>query len=180
METQNGKGKDFEQLFNNFSRFIIFLIQKFNLYQYGLDPDDILQDIKIKIWKLTHSEKQIINYTSYIKKIVNTSVIDQLRKIRREEALYLHEKQARISEIELSYNKETLRKKAIEETVGKAVDMLIDSRRQVVKLHLLNLSIPEISGYLNWSQDKTRNLLYRGLADLKKLLREMQADNELR
>jgi len=42
----------------------------------------------------------------------------------------------------------------------------------------MNLSIQEISGYLKWTQDKTRNLLYRGLADLKESLKEMEAKNE--
>jgi RNA polymerase sigma-70 factor (ECF subfamily) len=42
----------------------------------------------------------------------------------------------------------------------------------------LNLTIQEIAGFLNWSQNKTRNLLYRGLADLKELLREMESEHE--
>jgi len=50
----------------------------------------------------------------------------------------------------------------------KAADRLLDSRKTVVKLYLLNMSLPEISDYLNYSQAKTRNLLYRGLEDLKK------------
>jgi len=62
---------------------------------------------------------------------------------------------------------------AIAETVGKAVEQLIETRRQVVKLYLLNLNIREIAGYLGMSQDKIRNLLYRGLADLRKLIKKM-------
>jgi DNA-directed RNA polymerase specialized sigma24 family protein len=52
------------------------------------------------------------------------------------------------------------------------VEGLIETRRQVVKLYLLNMSVDEISIYLKFSQDKTRNLLYRGLADLKRFLKE--------
>ena len=84
----------------------------------------------------------------------------------------------RIAEMELAYSKETIHKNNLEEIVGKAVELLIDSRRQVIKLYLLNLSIQEIAGYLNWSQDKTRNLLYRGLADLKDLLKDRDAKHE--
>jgi DNA-directed RNA polymerase specialized sigma24 family protein len=62
----------------------------------------------------------------------------------------------------------------LQEMVGRAVDRLISSRRQVVKLYLMNLTIPEISSYLNWSYDKTRNLLYRGLADLKETLKDQE------
>jgi len=49
---------------------------------------------------------------------------------------------------------------------------LIESRRRAVKLFLLNMTIEEIAIYLQWSKDKTRNLLYRGLSDLKKTLKE--------
>jgi RNA polymerase sigma factor (sigma-70 family) len=178
MHLINSKEEEFKDIMDHFAQFIRIQVQKYNLYRYGLDPEDILQDIKIRIWKLIRDEKIISNYASYIKKIVNSSVIDQLRKYRREEDLFKIEKRMRISEMELTYSKEAIRKKNLEEAVGKAVEMLIDSRRQVIKLYLLNLSIQEIAGYLNWTQDKTRNLLYRGLADLKDLLVEKDAKHE--
>jgi DNA-directed RNA polymerase specialized sigma24 family protein len=37
---------------------------------------------------------------------------------------------------------------------------------------MMNFSIEEISDHFRWSQHKTRNLLYRGLADLRKILKE--------
>jgi RNA polymerase sigma factor (sigma-70 family) len=176
MNAEQKRNKEFEDLLNRFANFIRIHILKFNLYKYGLDPDDVSQEVRLKIWKLLHSEKNIANYPSYIKKIVNSSVIDQLRKIRREEGIYTHEKH--VAENELAYSLEMSRFRSLEEIVGKAVESLIESRRQVVKLYLLNLSIQEIASYLNWSVDKTRNLLYRGLADLKKVLKTMDINYE--
>jgi len=147
---------------------------------YGLDPDDIIQDIRIKIWKLINDERPIFRQASYIKKIVNSAVIDQFRKLRREDGLFRHEKQKCVAELNPSYNREAARKKMFAETVGRAVERLIDTRRQVVKLYLLDFSIPEISSYLNWSTDKTRNLLYRGLADLRKSLKDCDVKHETR
>lgn len=170
-DTGPAKEQEFEDLVNRFADFIRIHIHKFNLYKYGLDSDDISQEVRVKIWRLLHSEKKITNYPSYIKKIVNSSVIDQLRKIRREEGIFSHERQ--VAEHELAYSIEAARAKNLEEVVGRAVEMLIESRRQAVKLYLLNLSITEISSYLHWSTGKTRNLLYRGLADLKKILKNM-------
>jgi len=178
MDSTNNKEKEFRILMDNFTQFIKFLVRQYQLYKYGLDPEDVAQDVNMRIWKLVRSEKKITNYSSYIKKIVSSSVIDQLRKFRRDEGLYNHEKQIRIEEMELPYNKEALRYKNLEETINKAVEQLIDTRRQVVKLYLLNLSIKEIAGYLNWSQDKTRNLLYRGLNDLKTVLRDLDIHYE--
>lgn len=178
MNSSNIKEKEFIDLIDNFAQFIRIQVHKYNLYRYGLDPEDILQDVKIRIWKLFRDEKIVSNYASYIKKIVNSSVIDQLRKYRRDEGLFKHEKRMRIAEMELAYCNEVTHNKYLEEIVGKAIEMLIDSRRQVIKLYLLNLSIQEIAGYLNWSQDKTRNLLYRGLADLRVLLKDIETKHE--
>lgn len=172
------KEREFKVIINNFSAFIRIQVHKYNPHKYGLDPEDILQDVKIRIWKLIRDEKTISNYASYIKKIVNSSVIDQLRKCRREEWLFKNDSRMRITDMEMEYNKEAIRNINLEEIVGRAVEMLIDSRRQVIKLYLLNLSIQEIASYLNWSQDKTRNLLYRGLADLKSHLKVMDAKHE--
>jgi len=62
--------------------------------------------------------------------------------------------------------------------VGEAVESLMDSRRRVVKLFLLNMTLEEISIFLDWSEAKTRNLLYRGLDDLKKKLKEKGIEYE--
>ena len=168
--------EEFDAIIDKFSRFIKIQIQKFNLHKYGLDQDDIFQEVKIKIWKILDNEKKIQNYASYLKKIVDSSVIDQLRKLKREERILIHEKQRNIAENKANYFPECSRENGIKEIIGQAVDSLLESRRKVVKLFLLNMTIEEISIYFNWSKDKTRNLLYRGLSDLKRILKEKEID----
>lgn len=178
MDASRYNEEEFQQLIKNYSAYMSAQVQHYDLGRYGLDPDDILQEVKIRIWKLLRGDRTITSPAPYIKKIVSSAVIDQLRKRRREEHLYHHERQKQISEQEDRYRQETLRKGGFEQAVGKAVEQLISSRRQVVKLYLLNLTIQEIAGYLHWSHDKTRNLLYRGLADLKATLQELEAEKK--
>jgi RNA polymerase sigma-70 factor (ECF subfamily) len=177
MASEN-KQKEFGAIIDKFSRFIGIHINKYNLHKYGLDSDDILQEVKIKIWKILHDEKKIENYASYIKKIVDSSIIDQLRKIKRDEGLFSYEKNKRISEQNYHYLYEFYPDYIIKEKISKAVDSLIESRRKVVKLYLLNMTIEEIAIYLKWTKDKTRNLLYRGLIDLRKRLKDIEIENE--
>ena len=80
--------------------------------------------------------------------------------------------------METSYRAEFSRTKGMSEELAQAVDRLIRSRRRVVKLYLLNLNIREIASYLNVSPDKIRNLLYRGMADMRKHLNETGPRNE--
>ena len=165
--------EELRALLNNFSDFIRIHTLKYNLHKHGIDPEDIIQEIKIKLWKLLSSEKKIYNYPSYIKKIVNSSVIDHLRKFKRNEHIVLHEKNKCISETEYAYGPELIRLKNLEEAVDKAINLLRDTRRQVVKLYFLGFNVTEIAHYLKWTISKTRNLLYRGLHDLKNILNEM-------
>lgn len=169
--------RDLEALLARFANFIRAQIQKFEVQRFGIDPDDIAQEVRIKIWKLIKSEKNIVSYASYIKKIVDTVVIDQLRLLRKDEQLYRMERQKQVAEQLNGYRPEVLRNALMKEAVGKAVESLIESRRNVVKLYLFELSIEEISRFYGWSLHKTRNLLYRGLADLKRSLRKADFGN---
>jgi RNA polymerase sigma-70 factor (ECF subfamily) len=54
--------------------------------------------------------------------------------------------------------------------VERAIETIQPSRRPVVRMHLLGHSREEIAKLLGWSEAKTRNLLYRGLADLRERL----------
>jgi RNA polymerase sigma-70 factor (ECF subfamily) len=177
MTSERARKEEIETLLARFSGFIRANIQKFDIQKLGIDPDDIAQEVRIKIWKLLEGEKNIVNHASYIKKIVDSSVIDQIRRLRREEMIFRQERQKQVAEREDIYRPETLRNSALREIVGKAANALIDSRRNVVKLYLLNMSLEEIARFYGWSRHKTRNLLYRGLSDLKKSLKKSDIDH---
>ncbi len=172
MSNTENKIKEFESILNKFSRFVKINIQKLNVQKNGIDPEDISQEVKIKIWKILEDEKKIKNFASYIRKVINSSVIDKLRKIKREKGIYIHEKYKWISEQKSNYQNRILLNDNTKKIIDGAIESLIKSRRKAVKLFLLNMTIEEIAIYLNWSKDKTRNLLYRGLSDLKKALKE--------
>ena len=123
-------------------------------------------------------EKEIANFPSYLRKVVSSSVIDMLRKLKREEGVFHYEKQNRISEMKINYQSELAAQELLREKLGEALGRLIESRRRVVKLYLMDLTIEEIAAFYGWSRNKTRNLLYRGLADLKHFLKEKDIDYE--
>jgi RNA polymerase sigma-70 factor (ECF subfamily) len=170
--------KIFEKLLDRFARSIEYNIQQFDPQKNGIDPDDVIQEVKIKIWKILTDEKKIYSYPSYIKKIVNSCVIDQIRRSRREEGIISKEKLKRISDKKSLYKRHATVDPNLKIAVGEAIDSLIETRQKVVRLFLLNLTLEEISIVLNWTEDKTRNLLYRGLNDLKKILKEKGIDYE--
>jgi len=90
MSNNENKIKEFESILNKFSRFVKINIQKFDVQKNGIDPEDISQEVKIKIWKILEDEKKIKNFASYIRKVINSSVIDTFRKLKREKGIYIH------------------------------------------------------------------------------------------
>lgn len=161
-----------EKLLSSFSNFIRIHIHKYDLQRYGIDPDDVAQEIRIKLWKVLMNEKNIDYQSSYIKKIIESTVIDHLRKWKRQELSFKQTDMRTIAENSLSNYSNFPSEEKIQEIITSALNQLIDSRKKAVKLFLLNMSIEEIARYYSWSKDKARNLLYRGLNDLKKILKE--------
>ena len=54
--------------------------------------------------------------------------------------------------------------------VARAIDEIPASRRPAVRMHLAGYPREEIARLMGWTEAKTRNLLYRGLADLRERL----------
>jgi RNA polymerase sigma-70 factor (ECF subfamily) len=176
MKQANTVQQDFEGILEKFSGSIRAQVLSRGLERRGIDPEDIIQEIRIRLWKRFDGEKKVVNPSSYIKKVVSSVLIDQLRKSRAEERLLRQAMQKNLDEEKPPGERdagENLRR-----TLEEAVDSLIESRRKAVKLFLLNLTVEEISSALRWTQDKTRNLLYRGLSDLKIELKKRGVEYE--
>ena len=168
MSWDSDKERELERIFALFSGFMRARAYKHQVGRLGVDVEDIVQETRIKIWKLLSNETKINHYASYIKKIVDTSVIDYFRKFKREEGIYFYEKNRRIGENVSTFEADHLYGGMdLKDIVGKAVDGLIPSRRLVVRLYLLNMTV-----------SKTKNLLYRGLKDLRRILKEKSIDYE--
>jgi DNA-directed RNA polymerase specialized sigma24 family protein len=54
--------------------------------------------------------------------------------------------------------------------VVQAIEAIPESRRPAVRMHLAGYPREEIASLMGWTEAKTRNLLYRGLADLRERL----------
>jgi len=60
--------------------------------------------------------------------------------------------------------------------IDRAMTRLAENRRRAVGLHLRGRTTQEIAGMLGWSEPKARNLVHRGLRDLRGHLRSEGID----
>jgi RNA polymerase sigma factor (sigma-70 family) len=176
MKQDKAAEEDFGRILEKFSGSIRAQVLSRGLERRGIDPEDIIQEVRIRLWKRFGNEKKVANPSSYIKKVVGSVLIDQLRKSRAEDRLLRQAMQKNLEEQKPPADREA--EESLRRTLEDAVDSLIESRRKVVKLFLLNLTVEEISSALRWSHDKTRNLLYRGLSDLRIALKKRGVDYE--
>ena len=176
MTKKNRSDEEFEKIQEKFSNSIRSQVLSSDLLKMGIDPEDVLQEIKVRLWKKMGSEKKMTNPPS-LKKVVSSVLIDEIRKARTQEKVVSRAMEEKI-EVKMEAAEKLASGEYQTQIIEDALASLMESRRQVMRLHLLGLNVEEISAALRWSQDKTRNLLYRALADIKNKLMRKGVDDE--
>ncbi len=140
--------------------------------RYRLDPSDIgeaEQEVRIRLWRVCGDPENIAKLSaSYLQRVVTTAVLDLLRRRRR---TAMHDP---VEDLPLPAPgpgpDADVEAASLGTIVQAGVESLGLARRTVVKLHLEGFRRDEIEALLGWSEAKTRNLLYRGLSDLRDYL----------
>jgi RNA polymerase sigma-70 factor (ECF subfamily) len=140
-------------------------------FDHGLteaDVDEVMQEVRIRIWKARPHEVEQLK-AAYVHRTAVSAALDIVRRRRSFNRLVDSElsQDAPASSDTASDAQRSLEVAELEMHVARAVDTLAASRRPVVRMFLQGYSREEIAGLLGWSEAKTRNLLYRGLADLR-------------
>jgi RNA polymerase sigma factor (sigma-70 family) len=162
------KNEQIEKVILNFSSYIYSKVRTFNYQAYGIDRDDLIQEICIRVWKALNNGNTIRNFRPYLKKVVDSVVIDQIRESRKAyQAAALQAQTQSEAQSRADHNNDGngLLKDLLLGSLGE----LKESRRKVLRLYLLDYSLDQIAELMNWTRGKTQNLFYRGLRDLKKM-----------
>ncbi len=137
------------------------------------DVEEVVQDVRIRLWKTNASDENLEALSaSYLKKVAMSAAVDLLRRRRRQNesideladgpaipvALQVPSAD-RSDDVELARCFEL------------ALAHLARNRRLSVQLHLEGYSRDEIAALTGWTEAKVRNLIYRGLDELRVHLR---------
>lgn len=159
-----------ESLIQKFSRYINFKIGKFGYFRYGLERDDLLQDIYIKIWRYYERNDYDISISrSYIDTIINSVLLNSIKKSKNEMKA-LNRLKLDIQEGAVQENTSQL--DILKEVLVDALNKIKAPSKKVISLYLVGFTLAEIAKLMSWGQSKTNNLYYRGIDELKKKLRE--------
>lgn len=145
--------------------------------RYGLsqsDVDELEQEVRIRLWRaLERGEKIEAVAASYVYRTAVSAALDLIRRRRARPAEPLVEPRDsgdRVAVPRVSGPDHQLEREELAERIAQAVEELSNPRRVAVRLYLAGYGREEIAELLDWTEPKTRNLLYRGLADLRERL----------
>jgi len=154
----------------------------------GLQFDDIEQEARLRLWRALQDERKVTNYASYLYRIAATATIDALRRVqaRHEEQLeILIDQRTDDGDIMLapapvkdSPERLAESREAVDKVMS-AVAKLPDAQRRAVGMYLQGMTSQDVADLMGWSEPKSRNLVYRGLKELRKSLREEGIDYEI-
>ena len=141
------------------------------------DVDEVMQEVRIRLWRAQQTSEQIGEVsTSYVYRTASTAALDVIRR-RRSRRAEQHHSLDEATPVALPATAPdphgALEGSEVAEQVARALDSIPASRRPVVKMYLTGYPREEIAELMGWTEAKTRNLLYRGLADLRERLQDM-------
>ena len=145
--------------------------------RYRLDDatvDEVMQEVRIRLWRARGTSEQIGDTnTSYVYRTASSAALDVLRRRRARQA----DRHEELDEGGVSLlaapdpgPHEQLEGSELAERVNRAIDAIPATRRPAVRMHLAGYPREEIAALMGWTEAKTRNLIYRGLADLRERL----------
>jgi RNA polymerase sigma-70 factor (ECF subfamily) len=133
--------------------------------------DDLVQTALIKTLDILErrAEANASPPTSYLMKVAYTVALDEIRRHERRREVPMGDPS--VDPPAAGPDPEQVRASAaLGEAIGRCLAGIVTARRRAVALHLLGYSGPEASATLGWAPKRVNNLVYRGLADLRRCL----------
>jgi RNA polymerase sigma-70 factor (ECF subfamily) len=143
--------------------------RRYRLDEEGLD--EVMQEVRIRLWRARGTSEQVgETNTSYVYRTASSAALDVLRRRRSRQA----DRHDTIDDGPVAVlatpdpdPHAALEGSELAAKVSQAIETIPASRRPPVRMHLAGYPREEIAGLMGWTEAKTRNLLYRGLADLR-------------
>jgi RNA polymerase sigma-70 factor, ECF subfamily len=169
-EDEHALSAELERAVVRFHRMITSVGQRHGLGE--AEADEVMQEVRLRLWRNRGEVETLRSLgASYVYRTAVSAALDLIRARRARrtgldavvpldgiDVAATHDAAADVEDRELA------------DRVMTAVDGLAPNRRPVVRMHLAGYEREEIARVLGWSVGKVRNLLSRGLVDLREAL----------
>lgn len=164
----------FEALWHRLAPHVRAAVARHPSYDAALGVDDIVQEVRIRVWNVHAGDTNARLGTSYYYRVVNSAIIDCLRAHR---GTLSHSRRAEDDDpdgaVEHIGSEESGPDARHEDELRRqrlriAIARLPASRQRAVKLFLQGFTVDEIAELLGCNRDRAHNLTYRGVGMLKR------------
>lgn len=168
-----------EQILHDYGSRLRYLLRSHKLDQHGIDPDDVEQEVRIRLWRAIERDRFGDFHASYIQRTVASAVIDALRRAEVRAADPLPDDDAEGSPLPDTGVGPERRASDGERMQGLQVCLaaIPERRRLPIVLHLEGFSLQEIAERIGTSAEASRKLVTRGLDELRTRLRDQGYDD---
>jgi RNA polymerase sigma factor (sigma-70 family) len=133
--------------------------------------EDVEQRVFLSLWKQVSREQTILNPASYIYRCAVRETIRLLNGDRRDEQALDQQVVETVQSPAMGPDDRlAARERAL--AMAEVLRTLAPDRRRAVQAYLAGFSVAETMGMYGWSYQRARNLVARGLADLRTALHE--------
>jgi RNA polymerase sigma-70 factor (ECF subfamily) len=166
-----------EELFRTYGARVRSLLGTYGLDRHGIDPADVEQEVRIRLWRAIERDRSGAFHASYVQRVVASTVIDALRRaeVRATEPLPEDEDDTPVDLGEGPVGPERTASD-VERMQGleRCMAEIPERRRLPISLHLQGFSLQEIADLAGiTSVEAARKLVSRGLEELKSRLRDL-------
>lgn len=131
--------------------------------------DDVAQQVFVNIWRQLDREQTIVDPRSYVYKCAVRETVRLLQAEGRRPTVDLEEVAAEPQDTGRSPEDE-LAAQDTAAALAAALDTLAPDRRRAAEAHLQGYDVAEIMRMYGWPYQRARNLIARGMADLRAAL----------
>lgn len=169
----------FEELWASIVNYVRAAVSRHRSRDVALAADDLVQEVRIRVWTIFERDRNSTLNTSYYLRVVNSAIIDSLRKHRGTLAHAQREENDESSRVEEVGHPEPgpearFEEAARAERLRSAIGSLPPDRARAIGLFLQGFTVPEIAELMHCDPNRAHNLTYRGMNALKKIMSDDQ------
>lgn len=132
--------------------------------------DDIAQAVVTAVWRQLERGQPIEQPAAYVYKAVIRETVRVLRREQRREEVPI-ESQASGMPARGPDAQDLLEQRELGRVIAVCLDHLAEDRARAVRAHLAGFDVAETMTLYGWTYQRARNLVARGMADLRAALR---------
>lgn len=164
---KGNSGRHLEILVKKYSRLIRSAVGRVAGPLMASEAEEIEQKVLIALWRAMPDEQIPANPSSYLYRAAVRETVRTLESRRRVQLVELSEDHRD----RMPTPDQALESKELGAAISGALVTLLPDRRRAVQAHLMGFDVQEIMTMQDWSYNKARNLISRGMADLREELK---------